>query len=796
MGNWFGDSSSNTSTSSVSAAPWAEERLKTMVSDAYDASKTPFQPFTGEAVAPLSGGQSNAITQLQNTYDVGVPYYNYAADMYGGAAKTLGDLGTAEGIQARMNPYVSNVVDATMRSLDQNNAQQSARLTGNQIMRGSFGGDRAGIGQAELGRQQNIVRDQTISGLMNAGYDKAAEMGLQQANGMSRLAGGMSGLGTTLQQGLIRGATAGLQAGTVEQQTRQAQDNAAYQQFLRGVAFPQDQLTWLSGVLNGASGQSRISSTTTPGPSGTSQAIGLGLTGLSLLGGGNASSGLSSIGNFLSNLFSTGGGVVGDRMGYFTGGGADDGEEGGWREPEMPAMALSQITAPNVLAAKPTTPFGPLPTTAAAGAPYVAAAEPTKPLAIAKPAPAGVAPAAPMPAAPMPAAPAAPSAVPAIGGPDASSGDFNNALMTAGLAMMAGSSPHAMVNIGNAGLAGVQAYRQAQEWRQKQAMAAVELALKRESGAREDKRIDLSAKEIIAKLEEAKLARERQARIDAVEMPYKKALTEKALIDVNKDETADRAKHAAANGLTPGTPAYTTFVLTGKLPETGKATPADQARIKSEQKRMDGYDTGAANAQEMMQSIDQLEQVRKDSWNGPLAGRMPYLMSPSANQTADAIAAKMTLDLATKMKGSLSDKDLMFLSAQTPNTKMSDASAAPLFTAFRAGAQRAIEKNSFMEEYYQRAGSLKGAESAWGKFVSENNVIGKDGNGNTVVNQGAISNWKKYLPGDPSAPQQQQTTKPAAPAADLPVVKSKSDLDQLPSGATYVAPDGKVWRKN
>jgi hypothetical protein len=43
-------------------------------------------------------------------------------------------------------------------------------------------------------------------------------------------------------------------------------------------------------------------------------------------------------------------------------------------------------------------------------------------------------------------------------------------------------------------------------------------------------------------------------------MPYKRAMTEKALAEAGKNEFADRVKNAEAVGLLPGTPAYQAFL--------------------------------------------------------------------------------------------------------------------------------------------------------------------------------------------------------------------------------------------
>ena len=72
-----------------------------------------------------------------------------------------------------MSPYLSNVVGQTMAAQAQQNAQQRQAMTGDAIRAGAFGGDRAGIAQANLAYQQNLANQQTIANLLQGGYGQA-----------------------------------------------------------------------------------------------------------------------------------------------------------------------------------------------------------------------------------------------------------------------------------------------------------------------------------------------------------------------------------------------------------------------------------------------------------------------------------------------------------------------------------------------------------------------------------------------------------------------------------------------
>ena len=97
----------------------------------------------------------------------------------------------------------------------------------------------------------------------------------------------MGNLGNEAQSTALTGASAQLQAGSLEQQLAQEQLNVPYQNFTQAQAYPFQTTGWLANIaegIGGASGGSSSGTSTTPGPSTASQVAGLGLTGLSAYG--------------------------------------------------------------------------------------------------------------------------------------------------------------------------------------------------------------------------------------------------------------------------------------------------------------------------------------------------------------------------------------------------------------------------------------------------------------------------------------------------------------------------------
>lgn len=283
----FGGGKSGTSTQSqsgsVSGAPQATAMADVAWNRASAASNAPFQTYGGEFVAPVNQQQSTAIGNINNAADIYNPYsqqalsslYPAAQQIWGGLSS--GQQGTAGGmygtfansqldpnsISKWMSPYIQNVVQATENQQQQQNAIQQSQLEGSAINSGAFGGDRSGVAAANLAYQQNLSNSPVIANLYNTGFTQALgtaqqqqQTGLSAANqfanignmGYTQGLGGAqafqglgntyAGLGTTAQTNALGAAGAQLGAGTLQQQTQQAQDQALYNQFLQQQAYP------------------------------------------------------------------------------------------------------------------------------------------------------------------------------------------------------------------------------------------------------------------------------------------------------------------------------------------------------------------------------------------------------------------------------------------------------------------------------------------------------------------------------------------------------------------------------
>jgi len=374
-------SSKPTTTVTQAGIPdYLKKNYETLTKAATKLATQPFNPYKGEMVAGLTAAQEQAIARMGEIQGIGDPYFQAGADAlskvgqftdkaleYGDKALTYTDKGSQYGATAAeiagdlrntqitpiewsqeqldkyMNPYQAEVIRATMGNIAENNAQQMQGLIGNAISKGAWGGDRAGIAQAAMARQQDLAANQTLAQLNAQNYQQAmaqfnvqqqVDLQRQQANaalkaqaggmytglgGLQAQLGGVTGqlgsmaaqlgqvqagvgsaygsLGTGISQAAINQAMGLLQAGTVEQQTNQAYDNAQYQEFMRRQQFPYQQLGFLSNIYYGLPATNTgTSSTYAPAPSMGSQIGGALLTGLGALSDRRAKKDIEGLG--------------------------------------------------------------------------------------------------------------------------------------------------------------------------------------------------------------------------------------------------------------------------------------------------------------------------------------------------------------------------------------------------------------------------------------------------------------------------------------------------------------------
>ena len=302
---------SSTSQQSVSIPPAVLAQYSSVNAAANQTAQTPFQQYSGQFVAPVNSQQQTGIAGTNTAANEAQPYYGAATGTLGNAqAGTTGINNAATGLAAAsseqvnptaltgqdinqyLSPYLGDVLGSESALLNQNNQQQQAGQLGNAISSGAFGGDRTGLAAANLEQQQNLSNANIYSGILNQGYNTAlstaqqqqgvglaagqanraalassgselASIGQTQYGEGANTASELAGLGAGAQTAGLQGAQAEIGAGTLEQQTAQAQDTAQYNQFLQQQSYPFQVDQFLANIAEGTGALSGSTTTTT-----------------------------------------------------------------------------------------------------------------------------------------------------------------------------------------------------------------------------------------------------------------------------------------------------------------------------------------------------------------------------------------------------------------------------------------------------------------------------------------------------------------------------------------------------
>jgi hypothetical protein len=263
---------SATTTQQVQIPKEVMDRYNAVNQRAEGVAGTPFQPYSynpSDFVAPLNQTQQAGVNNIGMAQNIAQPFYQAGSALTGMGAGSVGRLQSGQ-INEYLSPYLNNVLGTTMQAQDRQNAIQRNALTGDAIKAGAYGGDRAGIAQANLAYDQNLANSQTIAGILNQGYGQAVQtaQGQQgvQASDLQRMlaAGAQFGqLGSGATQTQLQAGQALLGAGTLGQQTDQAGLSALYNQFLQERGYPFQVAQFLANIAMGTGALSGSTTQTT-----------------------------------------------------------------------------------------------------------------------------------------------------------------------------------------------------------------------------------------------------------------------------------------------------------------------------------------------------------------------------------------------------------------------------------------------------------------------------------------------------------------------------------------------------
>jgi hypothetical protein len=236
-------------TTSTSETPkWMQDAIYNQIQVAQGIANAPYQPYTMPTVASFSPLQEKAYSAIEANQGAWRPGLEQAqTGMQGLAGATsVGNIG------AYMNPYTANVTDQIAKLGARNLSENLLPGVSDAFVRaGQFGGSRMGeFGSRALRDTQESILGQQAQALQS-GYGQA--LGASQAD-LSRQQGALGQLAQLSQVGqqMSTADVAALEAaGRGQQAQKQAELNAAQQQFQNEQLYPRQQMDWLSTQIRG-----------------------------------------------------------------------------------------------------------------------------------------------------------------------------------------------------------------------------------------------------------------------------------------------------------------------------------------------------------------------------------------------------------------------------------------------------------------------------------------------------------------------------------------------------------------
>jgi hypothetical protein len=244
------------------------------------AKKLADQPITlpTQQVAAMSGLQDEAIKEATAGIGAYKPYLTEAGYTLGDAQAALDPSGIAQ----FMNPYQRAVQAEIDRSFDIQLANARQQAVGQPGGPSAFGGSRAAIQEAEIGRNRAAALAQAEA----QNFLQAQQAQARQAEALGTLGLRQASLGELGQQVGQREQGFLFDLGQRQQAQQQAEIEAKRQSDLAQLYEPYQRYGFLSDIYKGApTSQQTIASATAPNVSPAQQFLGLGIAGLSAAAG-------------------------------------------------------------------------------------------------------------------------------------------------------------------------------------------------------------------------------------------------------------------------------------------------------------------------------------------------------------------------------------------------------------------------------------------------------------------------------------------------------------------------------
>lgn len=211
------------------------------------------------------------------------------------------------------------------------------------------------------------------------------------------------------------------------------------------------------------------------------------------------------------------------------------------------------------------------------------------------------------------------------------------------------------------------------------------------------------------------------------------------------------------------------------------------------EKRLAEQEADARGLGSIASDAQRFKTLNERTDTGPIVGSAPIAwvrgLGNDDVQEMKGIQDRLTPKMREPGSGATSDFDAkMFQSALFGLNKNKGANEA-IANAMILKAKAEKDRVAFNSAYLQANNTLRGADAAWSKYATDNPIFDPTSEGVPKINPNR-QDWGSYFSG------QQQTPQGGAPASSGTVrINSDADYAALPSGATFVGPDGKTRRK-
>ena len=259
--------------------------IAAMQTDLYDRAKgiaaLPFTPYTGARVAGFNPDQLAGFDATRNMFNQSMSF-----DPRG----QLADMGLEPlNVSSFYNPFQEQVIDNTMADLNRGRQLQIQSDQDAAIGRGAFGGSRSAVLEAETNRNYFDRAGDMLANLRKQGFDSSADLAMRDRNFRSGI-----------NQGLLNDQFRNLgflsNIGLQQQGLQQGAMDAGYNEFLRAINFPKEQLGLLAQGVSALPNQQSTTQSYRPG-FGDFLGGAAGLLGSMAMGGGFGK------GGFFTNIF-------------------------------------------------------------------------------------------------------------------------------------------------------------------------------------------------------------------------------------------------------------------------------------------------------------------------------------------------------------------------------------------------------------------------------------------------------------------------------------------------------------